>query len=530
MKTYRLKTYLIIVLKLFFAVNLVAQTPNTNISSGIFFDGEPNIAVNPTNPQHIVVSWMGLILTNGQLKIAIKSRATFNGGSSWSTAYTHPHYGTGYGSADPTMAFDKNGKVYLAYIDYKQNPDSGGIYITRSTDGGLNWDVASKAFDMYDVPLKRPIDRPWLVCDRSNTTSAGTLYITTKPAPWIAPPNRSYYKVSIDGGYTWSNIKPIDDTGYLIGNSIAQPLAAPAVTADGLFCAAYPSYVTSQNVLPALYLAKSSNQGTTLSYTTMWTGLNAVSDTNFKKGYCLLTDPGNANNMTLIIPLVTNSDLDVMTMTSLDGGNNWNALVRVNDDALNNGKAQDMVWGSYNEAGNLIVTWRDRRDASGTDFWNNGYEFYYALSSDNGQTFSANQKLSTQFIAFDSIIAESGNDFMGCAYLGDTLYAVWGDTRNNRMNIYFTKTQLSTNTGLEIALLNNTEQSIKLYPQPTSGTVQIIVSDFENQKQVSVFNVNGMLILQMHINYKEEMLDLTDIPAGTYFIKAGDAIEKLVKQ
>ena len=221
---------------------LYAQPTNTNISNGLLFDGEPYLAINPTNNQNLVSAWMGMKFTNGLFKIAIKTRASFDGGNTWSTVNTLPHMGTAYGSADPSMAFDANGFLYIAYIDYKQNPDSGGIYVARSADGGLNWDTPSKAFDMYDVANKRPIDRPWLVVDHSATANAGTLYITTKPAPWIAPPNRPYYKVSSDSGHTWTAIANLDGTGFLTGNCIAAPMAAPVTTIDGRFCAIYPSY------------------------------------------------------------------------------------------------------------------------------------------------------------------------------------------------------------------------------------------------------------------------------------------------
>ena len=37
-----------------------AQPINTNLSNGLLFDGEPFIALNPTNPQNLVAAWMGL--------------------------------------------------------------------------------------------------------------------------------------------------------------------------------------------------------------------------------------------------------------------------------------------------------------------------------------------------------------------------------------------------------------------------------------------------------------------------------------
>ena len=426
-----------------------AQPANTNITpTPSYFDGEPYLIINPANSQNLVAAWMSLKYANGQIHIALKTRASFNGGTTWSTAVTLPHFGTAYGSADPSMAWGKNDTLYLSYIDYRQSPDSGGIYVARSANGGLTWDTPSKAFDVYDVANKRPIDRPWLVVDTSRTANAGTLYITSKPAPWIPAPNRNYYKVSINGGHTWSAIANVDGGTHLVGSLIAAPMAAPATTVDGKFIAVYPSYVSTQNIYPAFYLATSTDKGLTFTYTTVYAGTAGANDTNYKNGYRIVADPIDANKMIFLTPSALNGDDDVFAFNSTNGGQTWTGPVRINDDAVSNGKGQDMVWGNYNEQGKLAVTWRDRRNSSANGFWSAGHDFYYALSNDNGQTFTTNQKLSSQFISFDSLISENGNDFMSCEYRGDTLYTVWGDTRNGKMNIYFAKTVASINTNI----------------------------------------------------------------------------------
>jgi len=89
----------------------IAQPPNTNISNGLLFDGEPYLAINPTNNQNLVAAWMGIKLTNGLFKVAIKTKASFDGGTTWSAVNSLPHFGATYGSADPSMAFDSPSKV-----------------------------------------------------------------------------------------------------------------------------------------------------------------------------------------------------------------------------------------------------------------------------------------------------------------------------------------------------------------------------------------------------------------------------------
>ncbi len=509
---------------LFFYISLLfflpgySQNLNTPISNGVLFDGEPYLAINPSNNQNLVAAWMGLKYSNGLFRIAIKTRASFDGGNSWSPVTIMPHFGNGFGAADVSMAFNKNGLLFISYIDYKQAPDSGGIYVARSLNGGLSWDTPSKAFDMYDVAGKRAIDRPWLVVDNSNTSNFGTLYITSKPAPWIPPPNRNYFKVSSDSGHTWTSIANIDGGSYLVGNLIPAPMAAPTTMMNGKFCAIYPSYVPAQNPLPAYYFAKSADKGLTFSYTTVFTAIPAANDTNLKNGYQLIAHPTDSNKLIFLTPDAQNGDADIKAFHSNDGGLSWSNQVRVNDDAVSNGKAQDMVWVAYNEQGNLAVTWRDRRNSNGNGFWNAGYDFYYALSADNGQTFSTNKLLTSQFVPFDSIIAQSGNDFMSCVFSSDTLYSLWGDTRNGKMNIYFSKTIASTNTGIFVKALEGEEPPFVISPNPASSMMNVRLNVNFYGTELFILDANGQQVMAVNAS-KYLSINISELPKGIYFIQ-----------
>ncbi len=527
----KMKNKIILAFVLLFSFQIAnAQPANTNMSNGLSFNGEPYLAINPANPQNIVAAWMGYVLNGSQFKVAIKTKVSFNGGSTWSPITVLPHFGNGFGSADVSMVFSKTGLLFLSYIDYKESPDSGGIYVSRSINGGLNWDAPTKAFDMYDVPNKRPIDRPWLVIDNSNSANSGTLYITTKPAPWINAPNRNYFKSSSDNGYTWTTIANVDGGTNLVGNFIAAPMAVPAVTKDGKFCAIYPSFVTTQNPFPAYYFASSSNKGQTFSYTTVWSGIVAPLNANLKTGYRLAVNPIDSSKMVFLLPSASNGDVDITVLRSNNGGQTWSSAVRINDDAISNGKEQDMVWAAYNDQGKLVVTWRDRRSASVNGYLNAGYDFYYATSSDDGQTFSANQKLSSQFIPFDSTIAQSGNDMMNCAYSGDTLYATWGDTRNGKMNIYFAKTIVSTNTNIEMTKLDGGTSQLKVYPNPINEYLNVEVGNEMKGKIISLYDVNGKKIFSYTVTDTTMKIKTQSLVKGIYFLNAGDEVKKVIKK
>jgi hypothetical protein len=176
------------------------------------------------------------------------------------------------------------------------------------------------------------------------------------------------------------------------------------------------------------------------------------------------------------------------------------------------------------------VSWRDRRLATGNGFWNAGYDFYYATSTDNGKTFSSNQKFSSQFIAFDSITAESGNDFMSCVYSADTLYSVWGDTRSGKMNIYFVKTIASNNSTVGITLLQGEDISWNLFPNPTKDELNIAISEKLIGKEMIIFDALGKQISQTIITSTKQKIRTSDLAGGIYFLRIDKDVKRFVKQ
>ncbi len=516
---------------LFLPVFAIAQPNNINLSNTSLFGGEPYLAVNPTNHLNVVVAWMALDATTG-FRLSIKSKASFDGGLTWGNSFVQPHFGSNWGSADVSMQFRRNGTLYLSYIDSHQ-PDSGGVYITHSLNGGISWSTPTQIWNAaIEDPTKRPLDRPWLAVDNSGSINDGMFYITTKPAPWIAPPNRPYLKTSSDSGQTWSTYRYLDTTGHLVGNIIAAPMAFPTVTADGALCAVFPSYLTTQSIFPKIFLAKSYSRGATFQYNDCVVNAVPVQDTLYKLGYRLASNSQNPNQLALAFLARPNGDPDVFLTTTNDGGTTWNTPVRVNDDALSNGKSQDMVWVSYDLNNKLVVTWRDRRNDSGSGFYQNT-DIYCAVSIDNGNTFQPNLRLSNVTAAFDSILEQSGNDFLSSELVNDTIYAAWGDTRTGNLNIFFAKTSDTTGVGSGIISIDQSETTkFVVYPNPTSD--QLIVSTDQNSLfgiVITVANSMGQEVVHKHCDNHSTSttLDISYLKPGIYFITIGNTTYKLVK-
>jgi len=516
-------TFKFILLSALFPVILISQ--NINISQGNIFDGEPYIAVNPDNSQHIVIAWMGYKLTQ---KIAIKVKASFDGGKSWSNESTLKHDNPLFTSADPSIDFGPEGDVYISYIDFSGfdvEPIQGGIYISKSSDGGLNWKNPVLVLEMNSDPGKRPIDRPWINVDRSQGDNKGNIYITSMNAKGVdSPPYHPYISVSTDGGSTF-NWKYLDSENWLAGNVIAQPMATNALTSDGIFYAVYPSYVLSQNILPQYILAKSIDGANTFTYNTAFASASTVNDPNIKRGYLISVDPSDSKHL-IFLHLTNNSgNIDVGISESFNEGKNWHEFNKINDD--NSNAMQDMAWGDFNDKGDYVVTWRDRRKAPNNSYAN-PYEFWATVKYKDSLSFSKNFRISDTIIAFDDILLKSGNDFMNCSYIEDTLYSVWGDTRNGKLNIWFHKTTIpDKNINLIKKISSESNILVKIYPNPTSSNVVIEAKDII---KITIYDINGDLVKNIKYNFKTDRCKIENLYAGIYILKVETAQGKILKK
>jgi hypothetical protein len=510
---------------------LLAQ--NTNISNGSVFDGEPYLAINPNNPQHMVVAWMGFKMSN---QIVIKTTASFNGGQTWSVANFAPHTNPAYGSADPSLAFDAAGNVFLCYIDYDDLIDSGSVYIRKSIDGGLNWGAPTEVINAHSDAGKYPVDRPWISIDNSGGSYSGNIYITTMPPRvfgYLPPPYHPYFIRSVDGGNSFEPWMFLDNTGWLAGNYIPQPMPTNTVTSNGIFHAAYPSWVTSQHVYPQYILASSSDGGNTLNYKSIinLSGNVAFNDSLAKKGYLLRSNPNNPDHLIFILLLNNYGDGDVFFMESFNSGNTWSGLTRVNDDPIGNNRMQDLIWADFDLDGDLIVTWRDRRNAPDSTYTTSS-EIWGAFRHKDSLNFAPNFLISDTQASYDTILASAGNDFMCVKFRHDTINSVWGDTRSGRLNIYFQRISFDGTTVSIQQISSEIIPYLKVSPNPSSDFINVEAKGIKN---ISLFDSFGKVIFQINnpITKDEMTLNIKEFPSGNYILRVlsenGIQTRKIIK-
>ena len=227
---------------------------NLLISSGTYFEGEPSIAINPSNPQHLIAAWMGYQFGE---KIVIKSSFSMNGGTTWSAPISQAHLSPGFSSADVSLGFDHLGNAYMCYVDYDNvGFTQGQVVVRKSTNGGLSWGNAVEAINISDCPNKICIDRPWMVVDQSGNSPLAPIYVTTMNADQpalITPPYNPYLSVSLDGGQSFLNPGIMDTLNYLAGSTIPQPMPTPTI--DG----AAGAIISSSSLQEAKRIDTSSN-------------------------------------------------------------------------------------------------------------------------------------------------------------------------------------------------------------------------------------------------------------------------------
>lgn len=171
----------------------------TNSTSTDVQEGEPYIAINPTDSMNIVISFMQLDAAGG-LQFPVYS--SFDGGESWALSsfniadvLSQDGYTTVLGGGDPLLAFDNSGQLYFGclYLAGESFLDILApyfiVYWAFSNDGGLNFEIAPNGNHITTIANadlltgavtngEGVFDRPWFAVDNSGGNCDGTLYVS----------------------------------------------------------------------------------------------------------------------------------------------------------------------------------------------------------------------------------------------------------------------------------------------------------------------------------------------------------------
>jgi len=428
-------------------------SPNFRVHPSTTVQSEVPITRHPTNPQILFGSSNAAAMSGGTY-LALLSEGCYvstNGGTNWfGSDTTNAAPITNHGG-DPAPAVGSNGYFYQSYLGFTVK----GVYSTYSTNYGATWANANTIITgsqdknhtfVNDVPSSPYYGRVYVTwslftatlpncvvaySSNSGATYSGVINVGTSPA--------SHYQQGVNGG-TMPN-------------------------GDAVIC-----WQTPTNTMPYtgdyVGFAKSTDGGVT------WNANNNVYNCNGIRGNLFAANirvndfpwmgidktGGTRNGWIYIVTAEKNlspagSDADIVMHKSTDGGTTWSAGVRVNQDALNNGKVQYMPACRVDETGGLDVIYYDNRNVSG-----DSVQVYVSRSIDGGSTFSDIRVSDHNFKpgSIAGLAIGYQGDYIGITSGNSKIYAYWAD---NSTGIYQAwMSTIDIGPSITHIPLNNTEQ------------------------------------------------------------------------
>jgi hypothetical protein len=231
---------------------------NVKIAGGSTTQQDPSLAVDPTNPNHLVSAYLNYPASGSYAGLSVAT--SIDGGANWSTQSIPLPANFAQGAAAPTVVFDASGAIHIAFMAATflgakptlTNPDSSqrldgftannGVFVVSSNDNGNTWGTpVAVASNLYDGINKVPFETfPSLAVDTSKTLADGvtpnpnfgSLYMAWSrfyPAgqfpgkPTSTSGSDVMLATSRDGGLTWTTQTQMDPSTHLIRSVILDP-------------------------------------------------------------------------------------------------------------------------------------------------------------------------------------------------------------------------------------------------------------------------------------------------------------------
>ncbi len=531
-----MKKVLLIFLVLGFACTVFSQSPYTNITiSSTNSPEEPSICINPKNLYQVVAG--------ANISSAYYST---NSGYNWTRfGLTNSSWGVW---GDPCIIVDTLGHFYYFHLS---NSSSPGYWIDRivcqkSTNGGMNYSNPG-SYTYFMSPKEQ--DKEWAVVDPRNnhiycTWTQFDNYGTSTPTD----SSKILFSKSTDGGLTWVNwgatgtMKRLDNLGGdCVDEDNTVEGAVPAVGPNGQIYVAWSGPLV-RNSQFGIFFNKSTDGGST------WLpGAQQIAQQPGGWDY-MISGIQRANGMPITCCDISNSPYrgyiyinwtdsaspnnhDVKFIRSTNGGVNWSAPMKVNNDTSN--KEQFFCWMTVDQkTGYIYILYYDRRD----DVSNAASTHVYISKSTNGGASFTDERISeSAFIA------------TGCIFLGDyiniTAYdnivrPIWTRLQGNSMSIM--TAIIGTPIGIEQPGITvpNEYRLGQNFPNPFNPSTTINYSILkDNFVTLKVYSLLGQEVAVLVNEFKkagEHSFEFygTNLTSGVYFYKltAGDfaATKKMI--
>ena len=456
-------------------------------------ESEVHAAVNPTDTTNIVVGPIHL-----QSSMTLPIYYTKNFGQSWSKSTFHPgpydQTSSVIGGGDPIFAYDKNGKLYMSWIDLYVGATFdtiySGLYWAYSTNGGSTWTQPQTGYigQGYIVGSTEVFDdKEWLAVDRSNSPYHNTLYVA------------------------WTHLE-VGNLGVMVRRKLpgVDSMEAPVRVSDpNLMRVQYTSigvdnnggvHVTFMGTYDALnfgiYTASSSDGGKTFGPSVKISDADIPGQSSDATGDLiygirpngnypcphLSIDTANTGNLYEVwCALGTTVDsghgTDIFFSRSTNNGSDWSPASVINNDRdTDNGAFSSHFYPTIavDGKGKISGCWYDRREDPNDQIG----RYYIGQSTDQGKTWT-NAPVASKPMDFSVVMNGNGNFGIGeyTQVLATPNYTipVWTDGRDNGGNLRI-YTAFLNNATSKVEQLSSVSEGVSLadnYPNPFSGSTHV---------------------------------------------------------
>lgn len=400
---------------------------------------ETTIAIDPSNVRTLIGGANDYRGTNGTQCGAYRST---DRGRTWTNQLLPLVAGFGE-SGDPIVEFNGDGsRAYYLCMMFNRDGSGNGIqhtqYVYTSTDGGQNWGAPVVAIG---TAMANRDDKGALGVDvAAGSPNLGNVYASNTR---LNTREIRFARSTNNGGAFGADFAVNDGSpagGFVQGSSITAG-------ADGDVYVAWADCCTGGQA--RILIDKSTDGGQNFG---AFTGGTDV----LVRSFAPIGNPGGpgvrplprVNSFPVIAahPTVADTlfavwaedpagtdDSDIMFARSTDGGQNWSAPIRLNDDVNPSGEffSQFFPWMSVDPITNDIdiVWYSDQNDANRTD----GAELvdlYFTRSANGGASFGASIRVTDQSSRTDGSFASPFfGDYNGIDSRGGVAHPLWTDDR-----------------------------------------------------------------------------------------------------
>jgi subtilisin-like proprotein convertase family protein len=438
-------------------VNVRPHPSNLNQQCECYF------ARSPINQLFMIVANQPIRNTNNYINAGIYF--TTDGGLTWNGSDTLPAPASNDQRGDPGPTIDKNGRIIYTHLT--SNTNFGGLRgmgANYSTDGGLSYSAT------FDIEVFSGVDKN-LACtdDVPSSPFYGNSYMAYTH---LVTSDNGYAARTTNGGVSWQ--PPVQLTS-ISTSEFAQGHDCKVGANGDVYVIFTKALLVSPFTEDSVGFVKSTNGGVTYSVGPNAYNCNGSRSASFN-GWGIRTNGfpridvdksgGPRNGWIYIVTDEINqapagSDADVILHYSSNGGTTWSAGIRVNQDALNNGKVQFFPAVRADEYGGVNVIYYDNRNFPPSG---DSCSVFVSRSIDGGTTWTDIEIADHHFRPKLLPGINTMGDYIGITSGNNKIWGCWMDDKTGFAGVQFNIWVGSIDLGPSIdhTPLGNTSQ--------TSGT------------------------------------------------------------